>query len=537
MRLAQALPAAVAAIAGAVALRFTWQPGLASLFDDSVSYLVLAQAASPFGQPSAAVLAAAPLEKYPPLLAWIIALAGGAHDWRIAHAVVALAFAASVLLLGSLARIVTGSLVMGAGAALAYALMPGTWLNVKGILSEFPYMALSFGALALHASRGANAPSRGAAIAIGFLLAGAFLARTIAVALVGAIVLAEGLRFLRARDAAHLRAAAWMGGIALGAALLWYLARPSGGEDAYVSFGSLVASQAGQDGAKFAATLVSGNASAIADAWLTAVLVFWGDPGKPAFLAASAIGIAGLLAVLARAVRGEADGLYVVFFLAILLAWPFPGQMYRLALPVLPLLLLGFLWAWARASRRLAPAHEARMAAVGAALAVIVCAPATLFYVMPRAAIAADEPQPRKSDIAEFYRIPSLRAAEASALAQIGVLEDLRRIRETTPAGARVMWYWPNYVALLGERHGVRLERPRDLADLAAQVRAARADYIYLAELHPRDSAGRAGHPLDPLVHARELGAVVWQRASAAGTIRGVLIRIDPQAVQARPSR
>ena len=92
--------AALATAAGAAAIAFTWQPGLASLYDDSVFYLMMAQAMSPFGAASPAVLAAAPFETYPPFLPLLLALAGGAFDWRIAHAVVAVAFGASVFLLG-----------------------------------------------------------------------------------------------------------------------------------------------------------------------------------------------------------------------------------------------------------------------------------------------------------------------------------------------------------------------------------------------------------------------------------------------------
>jgi hypothetical protein len=88
--------AALALVAGGVAIAFTWQPGLASLYDDSVFYLMMAQAISPFGQASPAVLAATPFDTYPPMLPVLLAMFGGAFDWRIAHAIVAVAFGASV---------------------------------------------------------------------------------------------------------------------------------------------------------------------------------------------------------------------------------------------------------------------------------------------------------------------------------------------------------------------------------------------------------------------------------------------------------
>ena len=41
------------------------------------------------------------------------------------------------------------SVALGVAAALLYAVLPGAWLNMKGILSEFPFMALAFGALSI----------------------------------------------------------------------------------------------------------------------------------------------------------------------------------------------------------------------------------------------------------------------------------------------------------------------------------------------------------------------------------------------------
>jgi len=175
--LPKALPAAwlvLAALsigAAAVAARFTWQPGLASLHDDSVSYLVMAQAFAPFHAASAAVMAAWPYEKYPPAFPLLIAVSGGAFDWRIAHALVAACFGASVFMVGVYARLAIGSAAIAVAAAAAYALLPGSWLLVKGILSEFPYIALAFAALALYERHRREAPSRRSALALGLLLA------------------------------------------------------------------------------------------------------------------------------------------------------------------------------------------------------------------------------------------------------------------------------------------------------------------------------------------------------------------------------
>src|SRR6202521_6102118 len=248
--LPKALPAAwlvLAALsigAAAVAARFTWQPGLASLHDDSVSYLVMAQAFGPFHAASAAVMAAWPYEKYPPAFPLLIAVSGGAFDWRIAHALVAACFGASVFMVGVYARLAIGSAAIAVAAAAAYALLPGSWLLVKGILSEVPYIALAFAALALYERHRREAPSRRSALALGLLLAAVTLTRTIGVTLLAAIALAEVALFLRSRDSLRLRAWAWSFALPILAAALWYALRPSGGDDAYLVYGAGVLSGA-----------------------------------------------------------------------------------------------------------------------------------------------------------------------------------------------------------------------------------------------------------------------------------------------------
>ena len=218
--------AALALVAGVVAIAFTWQPGLASLYDDSVFYLMMAQAISPFGQASPAVLAATPFDTYPPMLPVLLALFGGAFDWRIAHAIVAVCFGASVFLLGQHARLTTSSGAMGIACALVYALLPGAWLNMKGILSEFPYMALSFGILVLYERARGEPLHMRLAIWLGVLLGALILTRTVGVALVAAIAACEALAWWRKRERARLAAIAWVVGLPIAIVGLWILLGP-----------------------------------------------------------------------------------------------------------------------------------------------------------------------------------------------------------------------------------------------------------------------------------------------------------------------
>lgn len=534
MRLFTAALAALALAAGACAAVFLWQPGLDSLHDDSVSYLIMAQAYSPWHASDPVIRAALPHEPYPPLFPLLLALAGGAYDWRIAHVVVAIAFGASVFFLGLHARQVTSSSRLGFIAALVYALLPGSWLNAKGILSEFPYMALVFAALAFHARLGERTATRRESLAHGVLLAAVMLTRMVGVALLAGIAAAEIVRALRLRDATRLKSLALSPVIALAAVLAWLLLRPSGGQDAYVASGDAMLQGAAEDAIRWVLGSIESNGSSLLAAWLNALLIFWGDPWKPGYLLAAGLGVFGLGATLVRAARGRADGLYCVIYLAVLLFWPYPGQMYRLAFPVVPLLLVNAFWgARELLSRRFSAPSSERGASYAAILPLAVCVPAVLFYIVERARMPDPEAANathRKTHIAEFYRTPSGPAAQAYAHREIEVFGDLRRIRETTPPDARVMWYTPNYVSLLARRHGVALARPANPAELAAQMRATNADYLYLANIHPRDTLYREGDPLYPWLLARGFTDVVWYRGTPE-LAHAVLLKVDKEKI------
>ena len=533
-RAAHAILALIAIGAGAAAAAFAWQPGLASFHDDSVSYLVMAQAFSPWHAASAPVLAAWPHEKYPPLFGLLLALVGAAYDWRWAHLVVAASFGAGVWLLGLHAARATAAASIGVAAALVYALLPGAWLNMKGILSEFPYMALTFGALVAHRRFTAD-PLLARASLLGALIAAAMLTRTIGVALWAALACVETLAYLRARDAVRARRACAILGASAAALLAWYVLRPAGGEDAYVQFGGEVARRTAGEGLAWFASLAASNAAAIFNAWLNALVIYWGEATQPKFLAGAALFAAGLAAIAWRAGRRELDAIYCAFFLAILVAWPFPGQMYRLALPVFPLILVALLWGIAQVLRtRLAPALAIRGACYAAIIPLAFCVPA-LFYIAQRANAGATDKTQGVQDIMEYYRIPFRPEAEAQAARQLRAFADMDRIRASTREGERVMAHGPAYVALMAGRHGVALDPVRDAAGLTAQVRHGGADYVYLSTIHPRDSAHRLGDPLAPAAYLAGVATLVWQRPGPDGSLEAALFDVRAIRAERRP--
>ena len=503
-----------------MAIRFSWQPGLASLFDDSVSYLLMAQSFSPFDSADFVVLEAAGRERYPPLFPFLLAISNGAFDWHLAHAVVAACFGASVFLLGVHTRAISGSGRLAVAAAIIYVILPGTWLNLKGILSEFPYMALTFAALAIHQHRRDKPPEAKSSVALGLMLAAVLLTRSVGVTLVAAVAIDEGLNYLRRREKTRLLSVSLALAFPLIAGALWFALRPAGGgEDPYESAWTLLS--------------ISVNASALVDAWLNALLIYWGEPWMPTFVGACAIGLAGLGATLWRAFHGKSDGLYCVLYLLVLLSWPFPGQMYRLAFPIVPLLIVNALWGVRQQiGLNWGVAAAERWTPAGVLLPLALCVPA-LFFIATRASATEEAGAGHAlADITEFYRIPDWRSAVGTATMEIEVLEDMERIRASTPESSRVMWFVPGYMALLANRRGAPLERSANAAALEKQVLDSRANYIYLANVHPRDSRLRHGNPLDDWPNARGFTQLIWRRGGPNGQVYAVLLKVDRDRIE-----
>jgi hypothetical protein len=472
--------AAAAVLAAAFALAcalFTWQPTLATFADDSVSYLVMAQAFSPFQAASPAVAGAFAREAfYPPLFPLALALAGAAHHIAWAHALTALLLAAAL----PLAYRLGVRWLESRGAALAalacIALAPSLWINSKGILSETLFCLLLVATFLVLENEGK------AGWKLGLLMAAMALTRTAALPMIGMFGLWAVAR--RGDVRARLRAAA-PAIAALVAYGLWILIQPSHTEGDYANIlrdkgQGLFGGPAGF-GAALAASLLR-QANAIAEGWAGSLLLYWVEGRPLRFALASAVGLLALAGIAIRMRRGKADAWMSAAYLGTLLAWPFYEQMERFLFPLLPVLLLYAFLA----------AGEALRAASGKpALAHTLLAALLLTLVLPAMAFVYQRAHAggRVVEITDWYRTPDIARARLRAGVHLQLMDDLRAIRELTPAEARVMWVAPAYIALLAERRGLAAPDPRLTPEAYRDaVRASGADYVFLSRYHPRDT-------------------------------------------------
>ncbi len=129
--------------------------------------------------------------------------------------------------------------------------------HLKGILSEFPYMALTFAALAFHQNRRDKAADAKSSIALGLLLAAVLLTRAVGVTLVAAVAMTKAC-ITCARGKGRACSALPLRSPSRSCRRAVVCTRPAGGgEDLYGSAWTLLS--------------IGANASALVDAWLNAL--------------------------------------------------------------------------------------------------------------------------------------------------------------------------------------------------------------------------------------------------------------------------
>jgi hypothetical protein len=479
--LAFAVPATIA---------FSWQEVIASLGDDSVSYLTLARYLSPFSSDPLLAPWAKYHSHFPPLFPLLLVFTGGAHNLLAAHLAVAACALLALCLVYRYATLRLGGALAGALMALLFLLTPSAWVSIRGILSEPLFLALSLAALIYHDRRLETGGSKRELLVFGLLVAAAYLSRVAGIALIAAYAAHVAVRAIARRK---LPSPWTLVPLILPFALagLWLLLRPRPDADNYGLTLHAIAEHWLKDpgvAAISTGTLLGG--------WMASFTGYSGV-GSSMRLFFGALGFIGVVGALLGARRNRLDSWYVLASLAMLFLWVFPeDNTRRLLYPVLPLLLVHAAEALAAACAPLKMAlQERRVLLAGWAFAAAMTMPATLL-VLDKALdreILVPGFAYTPSAMTPFYSTVNIARARALAGEHAAVLSGLESLDRVTPPGSRIMWMRPEYVALLGRRPGVAWYHEWDRATLAREIRRTETGYLIASRLFKSDLAGRDG--------------------------------------------
>lgn len=523
---------ALLALATALFVAFAWQEGLASLSDDSASYMVLAQALA--GANPAIVPWVGYHTHFPPLFPVLLALAGGSTDLRIAHLVVALLAACGAGLAYCFILRETANRAIAFAVAVAFLLCPTAWVSAKGILSEPMYLCTSLACLVYFQGRLEGA--RGTSLQwllLGALLAATVLTRVVGATLVAAVVIHVVVTSIAARKRPALVALAFA---LLPSVLLvgaWIALKPVAVQDSYERVSTAMA----QSWYLSPGLMAKFSLNSIFDGWL-ATFTADAQVGNVARVVAALCGALALAGMTVRLGRNKLDAWYVALSLAVIFGWVFSeDNTRRLLYPLLPLLLFyaGVAIHWLLARYRLEE-HSPKAIGVAGLVLALVTVPAMMLLAkksQDRQPVLTGQPT-RYADITEYYTTVNVERSRALAGRHAVVLDGLQALEKATPPGARIMWMRPEYIGLLGKRDGIAWYYAWNEKRIAREARDARVDYMVVARLFKTDLSGRMGDPFSTLRLITSYATPVMTLSNpTTGSAEFVLMRVNRKALEA----
>jgi hypothetical protein len=513
-------------------LAFVWQGGLASLGDDSASYLAQAQA---FSRSNAPILPwVAYHTHFPPLFGLVLSLTGGDGNFLVAHVVVALFAVAALALAYRFVFLDTGSRAAAFGVVAAFILCPTAWISAKGILSEPMFLCVSLAALGYHQVRLAD--GRGvwqSWLVLGLLLAATVLTRIVGVTLVAALLVQLGIQGWRERrwpPLAHVALAVMPATILLA---LWTWLRPFATEDSYMRVsGAMVTSWSNS-----LALMAKTSAQSVLGGWVASFTAD-SDVGMAAKGASLVVAFLALSGMIHRLLLNRLDAWYVALSIVVLFGWVFSeDNSRRLLYPLLPLMLFHAGQIVVEMCRGIGRPRWAPAAVGATGIVLAVAALPAIVLVgeksLDRATVVVNSPL-RYSDMTEYYTTANVQRARTTAGKHVAVLAGLGALQIMTPPNARIMWMRPEYVALLGRREASAWLYEWPPAQLAREVRDRKVDYLVAATLFKTDIGGRSGNPFQTLSPVTEFAEPRLMLSNpATSSTEFVLLQVDPARLAA----
>ncbi len=308
-------------------LAWSYTSELGGFGGDNAIYLLSAEFLSPLGHSSTLAASYFASSQYPPLFPLFLGLLGAHGDLLVAHLMVTSFLLAALFVLYKWQRSLDISSWWAFALALLFACLPGTYFQTLEILSENLYLLLSL--LGLWMYRQAEMTDRkGWLIGAALTVAAATLTRTAGVTLLAALLI--NLLLINRSGRNSITAA-----LALAPVAIWHLWRGGGG------YASSLATTYGASPIVTFLDRLHLQATALWYGWIDN---FMSAPPFAIAVAISAFGALCLVALAARLYARSLDGLYVSFYLLLMLIWPFPGESQRFLFPVLPILMVQGFW-------------------------------------------------------------------------------------------------------------------------------------------------------------------------------------------------
>ncbi len=466
---------------------FVAHDGLASFFSDSVNYLLMARYLSPWYEASPAVVATWSSQDFPPFFPFILAFAGAAYDYTLAHMLTALFLLLAIPLVFIFARSMFAANHQALLIVCIFCLSPSAWLNSMGILSEPLYLFLSLATLIFFDK--ADLSRKPNLFIFGLLLALLVLTRTIGVAMLAAFIVICIVKWRRGSlDRPYFVIPVFFS-LAVMAASWW--AHGTVVSPVYIDqIGSLLGSETEKIEVRWD---LKEQLAAFHDNWLGGLLYYWTDQTLVAQSIMLLVGLLSLLGLCIRVGQGKLDAIYVLLYLLVLFVWPHPFHMGRFIYPILCLLITYSFYSLYVCARRMELKRGGAAVSIAMVLVLAIVLP-TLSYTWHRYQTGKESGY---HQIKEFYDIHDLKLAAQLAAINLSMILEMERMEKTTAPDAVILCFEPAYIVLLADRVGRQITIEKNSAGELYIQPARDADYVYLTKIDPWLNEGVNGLNID----------------------------------------
>jgi hypothetical protein len=520
------------ALAAPALFHFAHSGVVASLGDDSISYLLLARymldANDPLVRPWVGYHA-----HFPVLFPAVLALTGGVSNLAIAHGAVAAFAAACVFLVYRYAA----TLLAGAAAALwvtaLFLLAPTAWISISGILSESMFLFVTLCALLYYEKRiGDLEPDARSGPIFGVLLGAALLVRSVGAALLLAYALHIAIASRGQASRLRMRLLPLLPAAVMVAAWLAWRPTPEGYNYATVT-SHIFHMMFLPDPLGY----LGSCAEVLFGGWVRSFTADSAVHWLPT-LAFGVLGAMGLAGALLRARDNRLDGWYVLVSLGVVFLWLFSeDNARRLLYPVVPIMLMhAVLFARYMAQGMAQGTRRALLRAV-AALPALLCLPA--WWLVQSKSLDRETIYPglryRYADMTEYYTNVNLRVARDLAAKHAATLGGLESLGKVTPPGATSLWVRPEYVAILGGRPALPLLGAAQERGFVRELRRSNAEFLVVSTLLKAPMDGRAMPAQKTFNWALAIGTPVFSLPSRSEDgLEVAIFRLDRAAMDAK---
>lgn len=452
------------AIYSYVLISFVWIDGLTSFASDSANYMLMALYLSPWETPSPAIIQIWPYQFYPPFYPIILALTGAVHSYISAHVLTTSFLLISLPLIYYFFRTIINNHWQAIFITALFALTPSTFLNTLGILSENLYILLSFILLLMF-----NKLSRfdiKLTILFGLLFSALILTRSIGVSLFAAYLIIGFLQYKK-KEISFTQFSLPVF-ITLFVNIVAKLLNKSILPTTYVN--------------QLQALDMSGQPAVLVNTWFTSWQYYWVDSLYAPNIILSVLGIFSCIGLISRIFKLKIDALYVIFYIAILLVWPHPGQALRFVYPIFPLLIIYAFFTVSLITEHTTAENKSKVISLLLLVSFAVVIP-TLSFSWNRYQIGKENGY---NQIFEFYRFHDIKHAKHIASIEKKMFDDMKTIEKNTLPNDIVFHFTPAYIALLANRTSIYLHFGYGDEEYVLMNDNNKGEYAYISKLHPR---------------------------------------------------